>query len=194
MFEYFRGILKAIYPTYIVLEVNNIGYQLSIANPFRLQTQLKNTVKLFIHQVIREDSHTLYAFESIEEKLLFLKLISVSGIGPKSALSILASEDSIGLVEAIENSNIEYLIKFPGVGKKTASQIILDLKGKLNFNTNTLNDTSMLNSIIEDTKLALSGLGYSEKEIKKVIPLLEKESPKDTSSALSISFKLLLKK
>lgn len=194
MFEYFKGILKEIYPTYIVLEVNNIGYQLSIANPFRLQSQLKNTVKLFIHQVIREDSHTLYAFESIEEKLLFLKLISVSGIGPKSALSILASEDSIGLVEAIENSNIEYLIKFPGVGKKTASQIILDLKGKLNFNTNTLNDTSMLNSIIEDTKLALSGLGYSEKEIKKVIPLLEKEAPKDTSSALSISFKLLLKK
>lgn len=115
MFEYFKGYLAEIFPTYVVLEVNHIGYQLFVANPFRFDNVLKTETKFYVHQVIREDAHTLYGFQTIEEKQLFLKLISVSGIGPKSALSILASEDSIGLVHAIENSDVAYLTKFPGL-------------------------------------------------------------------------------
>ncbi|MGC3438144.1 Holliday junction branch migration protein RuvA, partial [Enterococcus faecium] len=85
---------------------------------------------IYVHQVIREVAHLLYGFDSLEDKQLFLRLVSVSGIGPKSALAIMASEDHSGLIQAVESCDVTYLTKFPGVGKKTAQQMILDLKGK----------------------------------------------------------------
>lgn len=196
MFEYVKGELVHILPTYIVIEVQGVGYRLFSANPFRFQTHLKKHVTVYVYQAVREDAITLYGFETLEEKQLFMKLISVSGIGPKSALSILASGDSQGLVKAIEENNSAYLTKFPGVGKKTAAQIVLDLKGQLSDMSTTIVMAEQIvpSGILSEVKDALSGLGYSEREIKKVLPRLEKESFTDTSSALSSAFKWLLGK
>lgn len=131
MYEYIKGIVTFVSPAYIVLENSGIGYQLFIANPFRFSSKLNAEATIYVHQAVREDAITLYGFKDYTEKQLYLKLLSVSGIGPKSGLAILANDDHQGLVQAIENEDAAYLTKFPGVGKKTASQIVLDLKGKL---------------------------------------------------------------
>ena len=86
MFDYIIGRVTAITPAYIVLENHGIGYQIAMGNPYRLSSQMDKEVKIYVHQVIREDAHLLYGFQTPEEKMLFLRLISVSGIGPKSGL------------------------------------------------------------------------------------------------------------
>ena len=131
MYEYLKGIITKITAKYIVLEVNCIGYILHVANPYAYSGQVNQEAQIYVHQVVREDAHLLYGFRSEDEKKLFLSLISVSGIGPVSALAIIAADDNAGLVQAIETKNITYLTKFPKIGKKTAQQMVLDLEGKV---------------------------------------------------------------
>ena len=195
MYEYLNGELAHILPTAIVVDVHGVGYQVVFANPYRLQDSLKKQIKVLVQQVVREDSITLYGFISSEERELFQRLISVSGIGPKSAMSILANDDTEGFVNAVENGNVTYLTKFPGVGKKTAQQIILDLKGKFEVlpEEATKAVVSTNQATLEEAKEALLGLGYSAKEITKIWKSLEAATPSTTQEALKVAFKLLMK-
>ena len=195
MYEYLNGELAHILPTAIVVDVHGVGYQVVFANPYRLQDSLKKQIKVLVQQVVREDSITLYGFISNEERELFQRLISVSGIGPKSAMSILANDDTEGFVNAVENGNVTYLTKFPGVGKKTAQQIILDLKGKFEVlpEEATKAVVSTNQATLEEAKEALLGLGYSAKEITKIWNSLEAAAPSTTQEALKVAFKLLMK-
>lgn len=203
MYEYIIGKVTFISPYYIVLETNGIGYQISVGNPYRYSGKTETEMKVYLHQVIREDAHVLYGFNDLEEKQLFLKLISVSGIGPKSGLAIMASEDHGGLINAIENEDAAYLTKFPGVGKKTAQQMILDLKGKLGeletsaAAVQTMADTSSTtayNQSLVEAIEALGALGYSEKEIKRVMPKLEELELQKTDDYLRNALKLMMKR
>lgn len=195
MYEYLNGELAHILPTAIVIDVHGVGYQVVFANPYRLQDSLKKQIKVLVQQVVREDSITLYGFISSEERELFQRLISVSGIGPKSAMSILANDDTEGFVNAVESGNVTYLTKFPGVGKKTAQQIILDLKGKFEAlpEETTKAVVSTNQATLEEAKEALLGLGYSAKEITKIWKSLETAAPSSTQEALKVAFKLLMK-
>ena len=195
MYEYLNGELAHILPTAIVVDVHGVGYQVVFANPYRLQDSLKKQIKVLVQQVVREDSITLYGFISSEERELFQRLISVSGIGPKSAMSILANDDTEGFVNAVESGNVTYLTKFPGVGKKTAQQIILDLKGKFEAlpEETTKAVASTNQATLEEAKEALLGLGYSAKEITKIWKSLEAAAPSTTQEALKVAFKLLMK-
>ena len=195
MYEYLNGELAHILPTAIVVDVHGVGYQVVFANPYRLQDSLKKQIKVLVQQVVREDSITLYGFISSEERELFQRLISVSGIGPKSAMSILANDDTEGFVNAVESGNVTYLTKFPGVGKKTAQQIILDLKGKFEAvpEETTKAVVSTNQATLEEAKEALLGLGYSSKEITKIWKSLEAAAPSTTQEALKVAFKLLMK-
>ena len=195
MYEYLNGELAHILPTAIVIDVHGVGYQVVFANPYRLQDSLKKQIKVLVQQVVREDSITLYGFISSEERELFQRLISVSGIGPKSAMSILANDDTEGFVNAVESGNVTYLTKFPGVGKKTAQQIILDLKGKFEAlpEETTKAVVSTNQATREEAKEALLGLGYSAKEITKIWKSLEAAAPSTTQEALKVAFKLLMK-
>ena len=195
MYEYLNGELAHILPTAIVVDVHGVGYQVVFANPYRLQDSLKKQIKVLVQQVVREDSITLYGFISSEERELFQRLISVSGIGPKSAMSILANDDTEGCVNAVESGNVTYLTKFPGVGKKTAQQIILDLKGKFEAvpEETTKAVVSTNQATLEEAKEALLGLGYSAKEITKIWKSLEAAAPSTTQEALKVAFKLLMK-
>ena len=195
MYEYLNGELAHILPTAIVVDVHGVGYQVVFANPYRLQDSLKKQIKVLVQQVVREDSITLYGFISSEERELFQRLISVSGIGPKSAMSILANDDTEGFVNAVESGNVTYLTKFPGVGKKTAQQIILDLKGKFEAvpEETTKAVVSTNQATLEEAKEALLGLGYSAKEITKIWKSLEATAPSTTQEALKVAFKLLMK-
>ena len=195
MYEYLNGELAHILPTAIVVDVHGVGYQVVFANPYRLQDSLKKQIKVLVQQVVREDSITLYGFISSEERELFQRLISVSGIGPKSAMSILANDDTEGFVNAVESGNVTYLTKFPGVGKKTAQQIILDLKGKFEAvpEETTKAVVSTNQATLEEAKEALLGLGYYAKEITKIWKSLEAATPSTTQEALKVAFKLLMK-
>ena len=200
MYEYLTGVVTFINPYYIVVETNGIGYQIALRNSYRYSSKLNQKIKIYVHQVIREDAHLLYGFDSLEEKQLFLRLVSVSGIGPKSALAIMASEDHSGLIQAVESSDVTYLTKFPGVGKKTAQQMILDLKGKFGelsidtpfslFDEANTKDATALSEAME----ALSALGYSDREIKRVEKQLKEVDNQTTDEYLRQALKLMMKK
>lgn len=161
MYSYLTGIITKIRPNYIVLEVNDIGYELIVSNPYSYKQGDKVTI--YVVQRVREPDMFLYGFKSEEIKDLFLKLINVTGIGPKSALSILATDNIDDVIMAIEDGNAKYLTKFPGIGMKSSQQIILDLKGKL-----VIEETGN-NPILNDVSEALHSLGYSKNEVKKVL-------------------------
>ncbi|QTU83442.1 Holliday junction branch migration protein RuvA [Carnobacteriaceae bacterium zg-C25] len=197
MYDYIKGVLTAIHPTAITVEAGGIGYAVSVSNPYSFSSLLEQSIMIYTYQAVREDAITLYGFPTYDEKQLFLKLISVSGIGPKSALSILASQDAQGLMQAIENNDVTYLTKFPGVGKKTAGQLVLDLKGKLGAVgvSETVEEEIISESpVLDDVTQALLGLGYSNKEIRLIMPTLKEQQHDSTQSALSAAFKLLLGK
>ena len=185
LYEFFKGTVEFVGPEYIVIENNGIGYQISTPNPFIYSSKMNTNVTVYTYHYVREDLMALYGFESREEKKLFTKLLNVSGIGPKGALAILASGEVQQVVSAIENEDESFLVKFPGVGKKTARQMILDLKGKLQdivpdyfpnlFNADKIATQQSTNTAFEEAVLALKALGYSDKEVKKISPELRKE-------------------
>lgn len=199
MYEFIEGTLLHIYPTYLVLQANGMGFQLYCANPYRWQESLKQETRIYVELVVREDSMTFYGFKDLSEKTLFLTLNKVSGIGPKSALSILALDDHQGLIQAIEASDSKYLMKFPGVGKKTAQQMILDLQGSLDFAADFQSDKAdnqqgvQQQQLLEEVYEALLGLGYSQREITRIEKPLSLQQFENTQAALSVAFKLLIK-
>jgi Holliday junction DNA helicase RuvA len=184
MYGYIIGKITKINPKYVICENNQIGYLLIVPNPYNYS--IGNEYKIFTYQHVREDEISLYGFLSEEEKELFLKLISVSGIGPKSALSILATGSVGEIVRAIEARDDKYLKKFPGIGAKASLQIILDLKGKLNFDT-----PEVMNNKLGDVKEALLSLGYSSKEIDSVLKKLD--DSKEINVLVKDALKLLVK-
>ena len=178
MYEYIKGILTKITAKYIVVETAGIGYLLHVANPYAYSGKMNQEVQVYLHQVVREDAHLLYGFATEEENKLFLNLISVSGIGPVSALAIIAADDNAGLVQAIESKNITYLTKFPKIGKKTAQQMVLDLEGKINLDledapAQTKVKASEENQALEEAMEAMLALGYKATELKKIKKFFE---------------------
>lgn len=183
MYGYIKGIVTEIESSYIILENNNIGYLIYVANPYSFQ--IDNEYKVYTYTQIKEDEHLLYGFKEKEEKDLFLKLISVKGLGCKMALPILATGSINGIADAIDRENILYLKKFPKIGDKVARQIILDLKGKL-----TVSGNIPVNNNNELVDVLLS-LGYKNPEIKKVIPNVKQDL--SLEDQVKEALKLLLK-
>lgn len=181
MYEYIKGKIIAIENNYIVLESNNIGYIIYVANPYSYKNE---EAIVYVHQYIKEDDMCLYGFKNKEEKELFLKLISVKGLGCKMALPMFATGSISLIIDAIDNENISYLKKFPKIGDKLARQIILDLKGKLVDNKVNSNHN-------EELVEALKALGYKPVDINKV--LKQVDSTKKIEDQLKEAFKLLLK-
>lgn len=182
MYAYLNGIIKDIESNYIVLDINGIGYLIYVANPYYYQ--IENSYKVYTYTHIREDEFSLYGFKSKEELDLFLKLITVKGLGPKMALPILATGSIEGIMDAIDRENILYLKKFPKIGDKVARQIILDLKGKLA-------KTVTNNNINEELTEALLALGYKNNDIKKVVASID--SNLTIENQIKEALKLLLK-
>lgn len=182
MYAYLNGIIKDIESNYIVLDINGIGYLIYVANPYYYQ--IENYYKVYTYTHIREDEFSLYGFKSKEELDLFLKLISVKGLGPKMALPILATGSIEGIMDAIDRENILYLKKFPKIGDKVARQIILDLKGKLA-------KTVTNNNVNEELTEALLALGYKNNDIKKAVASID--SNLTIENQIKEALKLLLK-
>ncbi len=187
MYNYIIGKIVDRTGSFIVLENNGIGYTIYTPNPYAFQDEEKE-YKVYLYQQIKEDEHLLFGFKTQEEKDLFLKLISVKGMGPKMALPILATGSVSGVVDAIERENLLYLKKFPKIGEKVAKQMILDLKGKLgDVNTLDLQEDNNYDELVE----VLKGLGYKDKEYKSILPQVD--SSLSIEDQVKEALKLLLK-
>lgn len=177
--EYMIGFLKGkvfdILKDQLLLDVNNIGFRVNYPHADRLK--INDEVMIYTYQSVSENDISLFGFESQNEYDLFMKLISVKGIGPRMALGILKASDFDHIVEAIENENVAFIKTLPGIGNKTASQIILDLRGKIARESEEKDeDLAKLNDVSE----ALKSLGYKPQEIKKVIKQIAKEDLKES--------------
>ncbi len=187
MYDYIIGKITYIKNNAIVVENNGIGYLVYVANPYSYE--LNKEYKVYVYQHVMEDENSLYGFKSVEEKEFFLKLISVKGLGCKMALPILAVGSIDGIMDAIERENILYLKKFPKIGDKLARQIVLDLKGKLEFIGVGLSDDEL--QVENELKEALIALGYKEKEIIPVISKVDTSLP--IEGQIKDALKLLLR-
>ncbi|MFP5164217.1 Holliday junction branch migration protein RuvA [Staphylococcus equorum] len=199
MYAYIKGTLTVLNPTHVVVEASGVGYEIQTPNSYRFQKQMDQEVVIHTSLIVREDAQLLYGFINQEEKDMFLSLIKVTGIGPKSALAILASSSPNDVKIAIENENDAYLTQFPGIGKKTARQIVLDLKGKVQINevdsSQLLNmgiDSNGATAIVKEAMLALEALGYSKRELTKVEKTLTKESVESVDDAVKRGLQLLI--
>ena len=184
MYNYIKGIITEVTPNYITLDNNGIGYKILTPNPYNFI--LESEVVCYIYQKVSDDNISLYGFKSIEQRDLFIKLISVNGIGPKSATAILASGTVGSITKAIEEGNAKYLQKFPGIGPKASQQIVLDLKGKIDFVNISIKTQNMV-----EVEEALSALGYKNKEIEKVIKKLD--NSKSTNELIKDALQMMLK-
>lgn len=180
MIDFLRGQVAHLETEYIVLDVQGIGYRVFTPNPYAFAKQ-DGAVTAFIHYHVREDATLLFGFSTREEQKLFRRLIDVNGVGPKVALGILAGcGKPEAVVTAIQQENITFLTKLPGIGKKTAQRIVLDLKDKLDgigldihpdslFTRVTVADEdSSDGSAWSEAREALKALGYTEAELDRV--------------------------
>ena len=176
MYSYIKGLIVDIQSDHIVLENNGIGYLIYVSNPYAFSKGKE--VVVYLYQQVKEDGILLYGFNLKEEKDLFLKLISVKGIGCKSACTMLASGD-VG--------NMTYLKKIPGIGPKAAGQIILDLQGKV-----TATKQTVVNQELEEAMEVLIALGYKQSEVDKVVKKLTDENL-DTNGYVKKALSLIVK-
>ncbi|MCX8056146.1 MAG: Holliday junction branch migration protein RuvA [Ignavibacteria bacterium] len=193
MFNYISGKLVVKNPTNIVIDVNGVGYQLNISlNTFQKLPEPENEVKVFAVLIPREDSIQLYGFYDEDEKFMFDQLLSISGIGPKVAQSILSGITPDELREHIINGNAFALTHIPGVGKKTAERMIVELKDKLTKVTPT---EKLISKDIEDIRIqayqALITLGYQKAIAEKAIRVALNEI---NSSKEELTIENLIKK
>ena len=187
MIAFIKGRLHMIRNDYVIVDCNGVGYRIYVAN--LLNYQVNKDVLIYTYQHIREDANVLFGFDTIDDYDLFLKLISVKGLGCKMALPILAVGSINGIMDAIERENKLYLKKFPKIGEKLARQIILDLKGKLEFIGVGISDDQVQTE--NELKEVLVGLGYKEKELKPVLAKVNTSLP--IEEQVKDALKLLLR-
>lgn len=189
MYAYISGTVQSYGSDYLILDNNGIGYFIAFAHPEKLG--LNKEMTIYTYQHVREDEISLFGFYSPQERDLFLNLISVKGVGPKTALAILAAVSVEELIGAIEQDNLAFLKGLPGIGSKTASQIILDLRGKL---VSASESEKVFNQDIEDAQAALKALGYKQREINEVIKDLSIDDAYAVDEYVRQALQLLLKK
>jgi Holliday junction DNA helicase RuvA len=185
MIDFVEGTIAYLDVDYVVVEAGGIGYRLFCPNPYAFAQDEGKARRFYTHHHVREDAILLYGFASRGERDLFRKLLEVSGIGPKGALGILAGAAPEQIVFAVQQENVTYLTKFPGIGKKTAQRMILDLKDKLNvFPPSAImppaaaplfSDKGSVPQLDEALE-ALFALGYTETEIQKIKAALKQQA------------------
>lgn len=180
MYEYIKGIFKSIEKEYIVIECGNIGYKIfTSGSTISNMPATDSDVKIFTHQIVREDFIGLYGFLTKEEIEMFNLLIGITGVGPKAALSLMSISSVAKLKYAIITEDEKLIVKAPGIGKKTAQRIILELKDKVGKGE-AIQVTSLEELVDGHTEKlaeamgALMALGYSDKEAEKAVEKADK--------------------
>ena len=201
MYEYIRGQFQGISKDYVVIELNNIGYRIfTSGNTMSNMPKVGDEVLLYLEQIVREDFIGLYGFTTREELEMFKLLLSINGVGAKAALSLLSISTVNNLKYAIMMGDEKHITRAPGIGKKTAQRIILELKDKLKPDELTseegqliegINDNSDYSFNINETLSALMALGYTEKEAQKSLEKVDKTL--SIENMIKESLKLLMR-
>ena len=199
MIGFLRGQVATLKTDYCLLDVNGVGYRVFVAGSTRNKLRLKEEAQLFTYMNVYQDGITLYGFASEEEYDIFQLLIGVSGIGPKVALGILSAITVESLCKAIQNKQATVLTKLPGIGKKSAERLILELKDKVAFAAaDDVEEILTLDlegptgdDMMSEAQAALVALGYSQAEIA---PVLKKATKcKTTEEVIKLALKQLNK-
>jgi Holliday junction DNA helicase RuvA len=167
MIGFLTGKLISSKPTQIIIDVNGVGYLVNISISTFEKISEKETVSLFIHTSVKEDSITLFGFFTQSEKEMFELLISISGIGPKVSLGILSGISVDDLKDAIANGNVSRLIAIPGIGRKTAERVVLELRNKVD--AIKADGSIKITSAKDEAISALATLGYQRQLAEKVV-------------------------
>jgi Holliday junction DNA helicase RuvA len=183
MFGYISGQIFNIKPTKIIVKAGGVGFLINCLPTLSEKARIGINTELWVHTAVRENSIDLYGFEKEEELKIFESLLTVSGVGPKSALSIIAVAGVEAIEEAVATSETEILTKVSGIGRKTANKIILELSGKLT------RKKDLQNNDIEVFE-ALKALGYREKEIQEALKQIPKQI-ESTNEKIKYSLKNL---
>jgi holliday junction DNA helicase RuvA len=181
MIAHLRGKLIARQPNQVIVDAMGVGYDVTISVPTFSELPVAGSeVSLHIHTHVREDQIALYGFLRPEEKHLFEKLISVSGIGPKLAITILSGMATNEMTAAIRGNDVARLTKIPGIGRKTAERMVLELRDKLSaVGTDQVHVVSSFNAVQEDVLSALMNLGYQRATAEKALGTVEKNGSFD---------------
>ena len=194
MIGYLRGKVTYLLADHAFLEVQGVGYRLFISDTTRRELRLNEEARLFTYLSVREDALQLYGFATQREYDTFQLLISVSGIGPKVALGILSHITLDGLCRAIQNKQTTILTKLPGIGKKSAERLVLELKDKVSYTGDEeelvlVSEDEVADDKIAEAQAALVSLGYTQAEIT---PALKKAAKgKDTAEIIKLALKFL---
>ncbi len=176
MIAHLRGKLLAKHPNQAIVETSGVGYDVTITVPtFSDLPDVGADVALHIHTHVREDVIALYGFLRPSEKLLFEKLITVSGIGPKLAITILSGMAADEMVGAIRGNDVAKLTRIPGIGKKTAERMVLELRDKLPEPGKAAPAMAVMSAVEEDVLSALVNLGYQRAAAEKALAIAAKE-------------------
>ena len=172
------GLIKEKTPSAILLEVNGIGYEISIplSTSFQLP-KVGESAFLLTHLVVREDQHSLYGFATEEERKLFRALIKISGVGAKLAITILSGTNVTGFIQSVVNEDIDALVHLPGIGKKTAERLVVEMKDKISEisdEQHNLQDSGV-NCAVAEAINALVNLGYKTKDAKNILDKIDSE-------------------
>lgn len=190
MISYLKGKIQSKNLKSITINVNGVGYKVYTVLLVLEKAKINEQIELYIHTHVREDTLDLYGFENPEELDFFTKLISVSGIGPRSALGVFAVAKVSEIKQAIINNNADILTKVSGIGKKTAERIVIELRGKISEVQIGAKDSGLQNSDI-DVIDALVGLGYSNQQAAESLRQVEGEGVEER---LKQALKILGKK
>lgn len=170
-----NGVLIEKAPPFVIVDCQGVGYEVEVPmSTFYNLPELGQKVQLLTHFVVREDAQLLYGFGSEQEKNTFKQLLKVNGIGAKSALSILSGVSIDDLVSAVSMQEVAMLTRIPGIGKKTAERLLLELKDKFTV-TGSVTSQAQPKSATHDVLNALIALGYNEREAMAAVKLLDKE-------------------
>lgn len=192
MINHLKGKLIEKNPTYAVVECHGVGYFLNISLNTYSQIPDQELVTIYTELIVKEDSHTLFGFTSTLEREIFKLLISVSGIGPSTARTMLSSLSVEEIQHALASENVAVIQSVKGIGVKTAQKVIIELKDKITKTYGIEETSSMIDNSVKDEALsALEVLGFMKKQAEKVVNSILKESPEVTVEKL---IKLSLKK
>ena len=193
MIAFVKGKVASYGADWVVVDCHDIGYQMAYPHPENLH--LNDEVFIYTYLHITENDMSLFGFESQDEKALFLKLISVKGLGPKTAMSMLSKCGYQSIVSAIESGDVTLLKKMPGIGEKSASQIVLDLKGKLVAvpTSSPKQDTVSYPAEIREALEGLKNLGYKQGELSAVANMMSENPGLTTEKYLKLGLQFLVK-
>lgn len=188
MISSLTGKVKQISTSNLVVEISGIGISVNVPARVAAQSNLGSAIELHTYLVVREDALTLYGFLDLVDRNFFELLLSVTGIGPKVAQAILSINDAAAVADAISTGDLKTLESFPGLGKKGAQRLILELKDKVSLYLQ--NESKTANQISNQVEVALQGLGYSVKESKDVTSQIRNqidENNLDLSQAIKLA-------